>query len=228
MKKHFMLAAVLLLTLTGCQNIQSWSYKPEVRRSGQPILNRSVVVLPLEDRRENVNRNRLAMYLIPLMPFGWADYQTPEGVPMHVFSGQWQFRPVDDMARAITLEIENARVFQETFYGTRASEGDFVLSGKLVATGYKGKLITYGLSVYGPLLWIIGLPAGTASNELVIELSLSRSLSDPPLWTHEIREQAGGVSWLYAMKSDFRYADLLKQGMSGAIDSLSDAARRLE
>jgi hypothetical protein len=70
---------------------------------------------------------------------------------MHVNSGLWQFRPADDFARAVAQEVDNARVFRETFVGNRASDADYVLLGEITSTKYEGKIISYGLSAYGPL-----------------------------------------------------------------------------
>src|SRR4030095_15672898 len=99
-------------------------------------------------------------------PFGSMTLETPEGVQMHVNSGLWQFRPADDIARAVAQEMENARIFRETFAGNRASEADYVLLGEITSTKYEGKIISYGLSAYGPLLWLFGFPSGHTANEL--------------------------------------------------------------
>lgn len=219
---------ILAAVVSGCQNIRSWSYSPAPRASSAPIADKSVAVLVFEDRRKNENSNRIMLYLIPLMPFGWADFETPEGVQMHINSGIWQFRPPDDFTRAFAQEVENARIFRETFVSNKPSEGDLVLTGEIVETGYHGKLYSYCLSAYGPILWFIGLPASTVSNSLELRLRLARTPSDPPLWTYTIQEKISETSWLYVMESDFRYDELLKKGMPGALQSLQEAVRKLE
>jgi hypothetical protein len=191
----------------------------------EPAADLAVAVLPFEDRRSNVNKSRIPLYLIPLMPFGYADYETPEGVQQHVTSGLWQFRPPDDFARAVAQEIENARVFRETFVTNRASDGDLVLMGEIVSTKYGGKVISYGLSVYGPLLWLFGFPAVTSSNQLEIRLRLAKTPADPPLWSYTIHGETGNTSWIYVMRPDFQYDELLKHGMKDALSSLTEAAR---
>lgn len=227
MKRCAMVVLVAAIAVSGCARMKSWSYAPEPRRSSAPLVDKTLVVLPFEDRRPNVNSNYLLLYLIPLFPCGWANYGTPEGVPMHMNSGQWQFRPPDDLARAVAQEVENRRVFRETFVGNRPSEGDLVLSGTIVSTKYKATMFTYGLSVYGPLLWLVGLPSGTSSNTLELGLRIAKTPSDPPLWACTIREHASDVSWIYWLKPDFRYDELLKRGMGGALESLSGAAPKL-
>lgn len=219
------LAACLLVF--GCASGRDWKYTPEARQSIAPLADVSVGVLLFEDQRANTNENRVLLYLIPLMPFGWADYETPEGQVAHITSQQWQFKPADDLARAVAQEIENARIFRETFVSNRASDADYVILGDIVSTKYEGKIFSYGLSVYGPLLWFLGLPSSNHSNRLELRLRLHESPSEPPLWTHTITGYTGGTDWIYSMKPDFEYDVMLKQGMAPALDSLREAVRSL-
>lgn len=225
MNRQVFCLLLLISSTLGCASTKTWSYAPEPRKSIAPVANFSVAVLPFQDRRDNINRDLTALYLIPLSPFGWADYATPEGPQAHITSGLWQFRPADDFARAVAEEVENARIFKETFVSNRASDGDFVLMGEIISTKYEGRIISYGLSVYGPLLWFVGFPAATTSNQLEIHLKLARSPSDPPLWSHTIRAGASNTSWLYVMKPDFQYDTLLKEGLREALPLLQNAAR---
>ena len=223
--------ASVLLTgaiLTGCASSRSWSYTPEPRSASEQLANVSVIVLPFEDRRPKENSNFIFIYLIPLVPFGFMDFETPEGPQMHVNSGLWQFRPADDFARAVAQEIDNARIFREAFVGNRASEADYVLLGEITSTKYEGKMITYGLSVYGPLLWFFGFPAGYTSNGLTLTLKLAKTPASPAIWTHTISQQASATSWIYALQPDFTYDQLLKTGLRDALTSLGATARTLK
>ncbi len=184
---------LLAAALTGCASSRSWSYTPEPRSATDPLANVSVIVLPFEDRRLKENSNFIMIYLIPLVPFGWQTFHTPEGPQMHVNSGLWQFRPADDFARAVAQEI-----------------------------------ISYGLSAYGPLLWLFGFPASTTSNELMLTLKLAKTPSSPAIWTHTISGETSAVSWIYALQPDFTYDQLLKAGLREAITSLAATARTLK
>jgi hypothetical protein len=215
------------LSLAACQSTRTWSYTPEPRSSAAPTLDKVVVVIPFEDHRKNENSNLIGLYLIPLMPYGWADYETPEGPDRHITSGLWQFRPIDDMTRAVAQEVENARVFKEAFVGNRPSEGDYVLTGEIVETGYHGKVYSYCLSAYGPLLWYLGLPAAQVQNTFELRLKLSKNPSEPPLWSYTISGREENTSWIYVMKPDLLYDALLKNGMKEALPSLREAVRKL-
>ena len=213
--------------LFGCAQTRTWSYTPEPRSTASPTVNKTLVVLPFEDHRKNENDNLIGLYMIPLMPYGWADFETPEGPQMHITSGLWQFRPSDDLSRAVAQEIENARVFRETFVGNRPSDGDYVLMGEITRTGYHGKIFSYCLSVYGPLLWFLGLPAAHVSNRLELRLRIAKSPSDPPIWDYTIDAGDEGTSFLYVQKADFMYDALLKKGMTDAVPMLRSAVGSL-
>jgi hypothetical protein len=68
-------------------------YKTEPLKTTPPIINQSVTVPPLKDERSNENSNYALIYMVPLMPFGWQDFSTPEGIQMHCNSGFWFFKP---------------------------------------------------------------------------------------------------------------------------------------
>jgi hypothetical protein len=224
--KHVVLTILVSMSF-GCATARDWKYTPESRQAIQPTAELAVAVLPFEDRRENVNRNRIMFYLIPLFPYGWAEYETPEGQEAHLTSSLWQFKPADDLSRAVAQEVENARIFAETFQSNRASEGDYVLLGEIESLSYKGKMWSYGFSAYGAYLWLLGLPAASHSNQMTLHLRLAKTPSDPPVWTHTITGETGHTSWIYSMKPDFEYDVLLKAGMADALESLRNAAAQL-
>jgi hypothetical protein len=213
MNKLKMLVLIIVsLSLIGCASQKAWKYGPEPFISGvPPQVNKSVVVTPFNDQRINENSNMVAMYLIPLMPYGWQDLNTPEGVQAHVSSGLWIWRPNEDIAKASYEELNSSNLFKEVFYSTRASEGDLVLQGTIKSTKYDGKLFTYGLSVYGPTLWWIGLPAANVSNELVVSFKLEDRKNNKVLWEKEYRDEVSHTSIIYSLRSDFEYPDMLKK-----------------
>ncbi len=215
---------ILLVTSLGCATQKSWSYRAESISTSPVLVNKSVSVPPFMDTRVNENRNRVLMYAIPLMPFGWADYKTPEGAQMHMTSGLWMWRPNEDIAKAAAEELNSANVFKEVFFSHRATDGELVLQGTIRSTDFSGKIFSYGLSVYGPLLWFIGLPATSADNELDVTFSLRDSATNATLWERNYRRADGNLSWIYVMKSDFMYPDLLKEMLMEAVrDIRSDA-----
>ena len=159
MRKAIILSALLsVVALSGCANQKAWTYRADPYVKMAPLLNKSVSVPPLADLRENINHNMSMMYLIPLMPVGWQNLNTPEGVQMHMNSGLWIFKPTEDFAKAIAEELNNTSMFKEVFFTHRPMEADLALKGKIISTKYDGYLISYGLSAYGPLLWFFCFP----------------------------------------------------------------------
>jgi hypothetical protein len=79
-----------------------------------------------------------------------------------------------DLAKAMVGELKKANLLNEVFYTEPEREPniDYILRGRVVDMGYSGGIISYGLSVYGPLLWWIGLPAGYTTNYLEVSLEL--------------------------------------------------------
>jgi hypothetical protein len=222
-----LLVAVLLCA--GCQNPRNWAYTPEPPRERAAPVARSVAVPPATDQRIDENANRLALYLIPLMPYGWMDYSRPETANQHVVSSTWQFRPDEDIAKAVAAELQNSGLYREAFYTARASEGDLVMNVTIESTRAEGKMITYGLSIYGPLLWLIGFPAGTADNELRLAFELTERATKRSLWSGSFeRSYDAGVYWIYSLPSDFEYDNLLKDIMLNdvlpALEQLPDSA----
>ena len=70
------------------------------------------------------------------------------------------------------------------------------------------------VSYFGPLLWFIGLPVASASNELYISLTLEDPETGQVLWTQYSRRGKSETSWIYALKPDFNSDKLLKGAMT--------------
>lgn len=219
------LVSISLVGLVGCQQQRAWVYQPNARSSDQPVLAASLVVPPFTDSRDNVNKNRIAVGYIPLVPYGWQEYKVPESSPMHITSTQWTFNPKEDFAKAVAAEIENARIFRETFFSYKRSDGDWVLDGQIISTNYDGKLYMYCVSLFAPYLWMVGLPAGSVQNELTLELTLSNAGMPQPAWRGKFARTQSMVTWIYGMKADFTYDLMLKSIMDEALPQIRGAVK---
>ncbi len=221
-KKGLFLLMLAMVLNVGCANQKTWTYRAEPHTMGvTPLINKKLAVLPLLDSRENSNENMWAMYLIPLVPYGWQDYNTPEGAQMHITSGLWLFRPAEDFSKAIAEELNNSGIFQEAFFSYKASEGDLVLRGELKSTHYTGKLITYGLSIYGPLLWLLPVPSTYTTNEVELVVRIEDTAHNKVVWENTYKKDENGTGiGMYYHPSDFNYDKLLKEIMKDALDAL--------
>ena len=135
---------LIILLCSGCASPRGWAYKglqPLSDRS--PILGKSVAVVPFTDSRPIQNSNNALLYLIPLMPYGWQELNTPETVDRHLASGLWQFKPTEDIAKAVASEISNRRIFKEAFF--TYSLGTFSTAEVVfVNRAARGQVIVYG------------------------------------------------------------------------------------
>lgn len=219
------LTAIILssLLITGCQSQKAWVYAPNQFQDKQPLNSKKAIVQPFDDLRENDNSNYIMLYMIPLFPFGWADFKVPEGAAGHIFSTLWvNYKPTEDFPKALASEIQNARVFKETHFDFGRGDADVIVSGKILSTDYSGKIISYGLSVYGALLWYIGLPAGTVSNDLSVELRCIDASSNRQLFAKTYKAPTySRWGWLYSMPNDFNYPDMLKDIYKQFVSDLS-------
>ncbi len=213
MKKCTVLMLLVSFCIMGCASQKAWVYSPNYNFSNQaPVIEKSAVILPYEDARTNTNKNYVLMYLIPLMPCGWQNLSVPEGQAMHIFSGLWtNYKPSEDYPKALAQELNNARLFKEAYFDFKKGNSDFIIKGKILTTQYSGKMITYGLSVYGPLLWFVGFPAGTVKNELSVELSVLEAQSNDVIFSKKYAApQYSRLGWLYVMPNGFNYPKMLK------------------
>lgn len=208
----------------GCSSQRGWAYIPTDPVKQSPRIAKAVAVVPFIDHRPSRNKNNLGLRLIPLMPFGWQELNAPETIQGHVASGLWQFKPTEDMAKALALEVQNRHLFKEVFFTFREGDGEFVLRGTLLSTRYDGTLYSYGLSIYGELLWMLGLPAGKVKNDLSIELRLEDRTSGQVVWEKQYQaDHDEGVYWAYAIPTDFWYDTMLKDLMPTILSDLEDA-----
>jgi hypothetical protein len=209
---------LILFFAVSCSNSKGWVYKPndynnEVGHSASNHLrDKTISVLPFTDKRSNENSDALLLYMLPLAPFGYQNLSSPETTVRHVNSGLWvNFNPKDDFAKAMVEELNVSGKFKDVFFSNSIKDSEYYISGELLITDYNGKLISYGLSIYGPLLWYIGFPATYVSNDLEVKLSLMDSKSKKVIFTKTYKaSNYSKVGWIYSLPNDFQYPEMLK------------------
>lgn len=211
----------------GCASRAAFNYQlsPRVSMASSATLPLRVAVLPFEDRRGQDNTNYMLVYLVPLMPYGWINYDRPDAANGFLFHAAYNFRPSEDLAKAAVDELRQNQFFTEVFFTQREHEPgvDLILTGTIEQARYDAKIISYGLSVEGPLLWFFGLPAGTTHNRLVLRLTLQRAADGQALWSHEVSGEWGKtVGLYYNWAADFDGIPLiLKEGLHAGMENLA-------
>ena len=225
--KRLIVIFMAALLFTGCATQKQWQYTSEQESQNKVSINKSVSVMPFFDKRLSENHNMIGMYLIPLVPFGWQELNVPEGFQGHVTSSAWLWKPNEDIAKAVAEELNQSHLFKEVFFTNKASDGDIVLLGTIKSTLYNGKIISYGLSAYGPILWLIGLPAGTYNNELILNFKLEDKKRNLVLWEKDYKQNTSNTTWIYYMPSDFEYSSMLKRILQQVTNDIQSNAQSI-
>lgn len=236
MKKLIAFCLISLL-LTGCGTTAKFVYpsnrKNLVQLCEKPKYNLSVAVLPFEEER--LDRNSFAgfyLYLIPLVPYGIIKYERPDAARMFNTIGEFQFDVSEDVAKAVVTSLRHSNLFKDVFFtfGGEKKNADLIITGNVLSTFYEGKTYSYGLSIYGPLLWFVGLPAGSSYNKLSLKISLNKAEAEEPIWEYSFAKdkriiQGLYYKWGYDVKS---YTTLMEEGMNEAIKDLDRKLSRLK
>ena len=176
------------------------------------------------------------MLLIPLIPYGWADYARPEhpstvklwDVAVRGYDAvfwpdlitAWQFRPERDFPAAAAEELRVSGFFKEVVFSDQVADRDLILRGELLSTRYLAKSYFYGLGPFLYALWMVGAPIGHVSNELAIEFVLEERVTGASLWRKSYHETEGATVYLYWMSPEFYYDKLFNSIMRDVVKSL--------
>lgn len=218
---------VIIVGWSGCGPSPPWRwqyYLVHEYPARAPVLNKSVAVLPFEDNRLKENSSYCWLALIPLVPYARLDFNRPEEVTDHIATARWTFRPSDDLARAIAHEINNAHLFNKTFFTDDESKGELVLTGTISSTKYEAKCLSYGLSVYVGVVVLFGAPFAEIMNDIGLTLSLTDRISGTVLWQAAYTNTVRYNHYLL-MPNDARYEKVLQELMPSILSDIETALK---
>lgn len=227
----FFSAAALALLLSGCGTTAKFVYPARmddlVQVASAPAHNLTVAVTPFDDFRNQDNTSgTFFLYMIPLMPFGWVEYDRPDAARLFVSISSYDFTPAEDLPKAAAVSLRRSNLFKDAFFtfGGEKDRADLVLHGKIRSTKYLGHVWSYGLSVYGPLLWLFGAPCGNSKDTLSLQFELTRK--GQVIWDYAFDRTDSTVQGLYYYSGHdcLGYSRLMQDAMNQAI---TDLARRL-
>ncbi len=163
---------LMCFLLTGCVQTHSWKYTTEPRSYSEPKSNLTVSVPPMRDTRKNENGMMKAsalLALIPLVPYSKNQVlNAPEGIPF-IFNN---LKVAEDLAKATSEELKASSLFKNVYFAFDTKNSDLILEATVQQFKIKRYWTFYGLSLPGDLLWLLGLPAGTRHNNVVIKYEL--------------------------------------------------------
>jgi hypothetical protein len=216
----------LAFALFGCATRGAFVYEPaSIVNINKIKLPYKVAVMPLEDKRKLENTNARLLYLIPLMPYGTLEYNRPDTANGYTTHVSYNFRPAEDFAKATVDELKRNNFFEEVFFTQREKEPgiDLIMTGEILDTKYDAKLISYGLSVYGPTLWFVGLPASYVTNSVDFTLQLKRVSDGTVVWKHEVKgfwDKTTGLYYNWGTEFD-GFTLIVKNGLEDGMKNIA-------
>jgi hypothetical protein len=228
---------IALLASTGCGTTAKFIYPDNVQQlvrfSERTPGKLTAAVTPFEDERGNHNvESKILLYLIPLMPYGETYLERPDAARVFHSVTEFHFNASEDLAKAAATSLRRSGLFKEAYfsYGGDLDKADVIFRGAVKSTTYKGKVFSYGLSVWGPALWVIGLPSGVSTNYLSFTLAAYRRAERTPFWEYafdQTRRQVHGL--YYYLGHDVRgYASLMETAMNAALTDFVQQLPALE
>ena len=228
------LAGLLCASIVGCGTTAKFVYPADGRNltsfTDGPAYQKKVAVTPFEDMRGDKNQfSTMFLYLIPAMPFGWIEYERPDAARSFSTINEFDFDASEDLAKAAAYSLRKSGLFQDAFFtfGGDKEKADYLLQGEMLSTTYKGSHWTYGVSIFCPYLWLVGLPIGTSRNELIVSMKMTDLSTGRPVWekTYELEHKVT-QGFYYNFGDDVRgYSHLMQQVMN---DAVNDMNRKLQ
>lgn len=231
MKKVLVLFVLpVVLVLTGCGPTAKFVYpdNPQnlIKIVDQPKYDVKVGVIPLDEMRNSKNSCAFWLYAIPICPAGFAEYERPDAAKSFLSVVDFEFDVSEDLAKAVVASAKKSGLFKDCFftYGGEKDSADIIIGGEVLSTKYKGCMMSYGLSVFGPLLWYVGAPAGSSENFLKLRL-IAKDRSGKVIWEYTSEKSTKVTQGLYYnMGHDVRgYSPLMEKIMNEALPNLDKA-----
>ena len=140
---------------------------------------------------------------------------------------QFEFTPTEDLAKAAAYSLRKSCLFDDAFFtfGADKDKANYILCGTVTSSRYTGKIISYGVSVVCPYLWILGLPCGTSKDEIALQLSLVDGTSKKVLWqkSYEMTDSITQGLYYEFGHDVLAYSQLMQEIMNDAVRGINQA-----
>jgi hypothetical protein len=221
--------ALLLLLLASCStSVGKWTYpsgRYATTTSSKPGA-ASITVTPLLDARGEKNKTYMTWYYIPLFPSGWTHFDRPEATVHGQDTTNYIADPCEDLARSLAIELRREGLAREVTYAGDhrvLPSATHVLRGRLRSFYVAEERWSYGLSVYSPLLWSIGLPMGTSSNGFCADLELVDAKDGRVLWKDSVYDSDDHIEGYYYGPEWYRFSWMWERRLREKLGSLAGA-----
>ena len=236
----FIISAVAVaaaILLGACNNIAKFDYNGApgtLARFAEPgSATKTVAVMPFMDQRgldpahPAADHGSFFLGFLPLMPFGYVEKDQPELSEDFVSMERFHFDVQNDLAAAAFASLKSSNLFSDVKRANtaaQATDADYIWRGSVSSTFYRGRMFSYGITyVFSSILWVVGVPTGSSTNELAVKFELVERASGNVVWEYSYRNSDYLNHWLYARvgKDTSLYPQLMKQAMNGALLDLS-------
>lgn len=211
-------------------------------------LQKTVIVLPAEDKRDAKHTDPLqkklsqsqpqgehgsfGLGILPLLPSGFRQMEKPEQGDSFVSLRHYQLDIADDYGRAVFENIKQSNLFANVKYSKTADAvaANYAWRSKVTNTYYTGNVYSYLITyILASPLWVLGAPYGTSENELWIEFELVDLKRKEVVWKYSFRGRSYKFHWIYSRKGKdvSMYAQLLKKAVNEALGDLSRTSATL-
>ena len=248
--RQFILSAALAaaaLLLSACNNIAKFDYQgapgtmAKFREPGSAT--KSVAVMPFMDQRGSKyfdpdqadlaadrpagDHGSFFLGFIPLVPAGYVEKEQPENSEDFVSLARFHFDVQNDLAAASIASLKSSGLFSDVKNANnaaQAADADYIWRGFVSSTFYRGRMFSYCITYFfSPILWVVGVPSGSSTNELAVKFELVERASGKVVWEYSYRDSDYLNHWIYARYGQdvSIYPKLMKQAMNGALYDLS-------
>ena len=248
--RKFIFSAVCIAAaciLSACNNVATFDYSAATgtlarfREAGSAT--KSVAVMPFMDQRGTKyfdpeqaaqaadhpagDHGSFFLGFIPLMPFGYVEKEQPELSEDFVSLGYFHFDVQNDLAAAAMASLKSSNLFssvKKANNASQAADADYIWRGSVTSTFYRGRMFSYGITyLFSHILWVVGMPSGSSTNELAVKFELVDRASGEVVWDYSYSNSDYLNHWIYARvgKDVSIYPQLMKQAMNGALYKLS-------
>lgn len=255
MRKFFLSAACIAaaLLLGACTNVAKFDYSaapgalPRFSEAGSGT--KSIAVMPFMDQRGTKfydpelaaqaedrsigDSGSFFLGFIPLMPFGYVEKNQPELSEDFVSLGRYHLDVQNDLAAAAFASLKSSNLFSDVKRANnmdQAKDADYIWRSSVYSTFYRGRMFSYGISyVFSSLLWVVGFPTGSSTNELAVQFELVERATGNVVWKYSFSKSDYLNHWLYARvgKDTSIYPRLMKDAMNAALYDLSQHMNEL-
>ena len=237
--------AAAALVLSACTNVAKFDYQAapgtlvKLREPGSAT--KSVAVMTFMDQRsmgyiapgqaapahDVGDHGSFFLGFIPLMPFGYVEKTQPENSEDFVSLGRFHFDVQNDLAAASIASLKSSGLFSNVTKANNAAQAanaDYIWRGSVTSTFYRGRMFSYGITYcFSHILWVVGIPYGSSTNELGVNFELVDRASGDVVWSFGYLASDYLNHWIYARvgKDVSIYPRLMKEAMNSALYKLS-------